>query len=105
MKYDLDNLSLKELRDLHKAVGRQIDSFEAKRKEQAIAAAHKAAEEHGYSLKDLLSDGKSIKSTVAPKYANPEKSFETWTGRGRQPRWVKDHLDAGGSLDDLMIKQ
>ncbi len=104
MNYDLENMSLKELRDLHKAVGRQIDGFEAKKKEQAMAAAQQAAEEHGFSLKDLLSGAKTAKSTVAPKYANPENSSETWTGRGRQPRWVKGHLDAGGSIDDLLIK-
>ena len=104
MKFDLDNMSLKELRDLHKAVGRQIDGYEAKKKEQAMAAAQRAAEEHGFSLKELLAGGKASKATVAPKYANPEDKSETWTGRGRQPRWVKCHLDAGGSIDDLMIK-
>ncbi len=103
MNFDLENMSLKELRDLHKAVGRQIDGFEAKKKEQAMAAAQQAAEEHGFSLKELLAGGKVAKATVASKYANPENKSETWTGRGRQPRWVKGHLDAGGSIDDLMI--
>ena len=71
MNFDLDNMSLKELRDLHKAVGRQIDGFEARKREQAMMAAQKAAEEHGYSLKDLLGSGKApkaAKATVAPKY-------------------------------------
>lgn len=104
MNIDLENMSLKELRDLHKAVGRQIDGFEAKKKEQAMAAAQQAAEEHGFSLKELLSGGKAAKATVAPKYANPEDKSETWSGRGRQPRWVKGHLDAGGSIDDLIIE-
>ncbi|CAM3240852.1 H-NS family nucleoid-associated regulatory protein [Paracoccus nototheniae] len=104
MNIDLENMSLKELRDLQKAVGRQIDGFEAKKKEKAMAAAQQAAEEHGFSLKDLLGGGKSVKSTVAPKYTNPEDASSTWTGRGRQPLWVKGHLDAGGNLDDLLIK-
>ena len=104
MNYDLENMSLKELRDLQKAVGRQIDGFEAKKKEQAMAAAQQAAEEHGFSLKELFAGGKPAKATVAPKYANPDNTSETWTGRGRQPRWVKGHLDAGGSIDDLVIK-
>lgn len=104
MKFDLDNMSLKELRDLHKAVGRQIDGFEAKQKEKAMSAAQLAAEEHGFSLKDLFGAGKATKNTVPAKYANPEDNAATWTGRGRQPLWVKSHLDAGGSLDDLLIK-
>ena len=107
MNLDLENMSLKELRDLHKTVGRQINGFEAKKKEKAMTAAQQAAEEHGYSLKDLLGSGKApkaAKATVSPKYVNPDDSSETWTGRGRQPRWVKGHLDAGGSVDDLLIK-
>lgn len=104
MNFDLENMSLKELRDLHKAVGRQIDGFEAKKREQALTAAQKAAEEHGFSLKDLLASGKAPKAAVAPKYANPDNTSETWTGRGRQPRWVKDHLTAGGTVDDLLIQ-
>ncbi|MBM3603278.1 MAG: H-NS histone family protein [Alphaproteobacteria bacterium] len=104
MNIDFESMSLKELRDLQKAVGRQIDGFEAKKKEQAMAAIQQAAEEHGFSLKELFVEGKAAKATVAAKYANPENSSETWTGRGRQPRWVKGHLDAGGSVDDLLIK-
>ena len=42
-------------------------------------------------------------STVAPKYRNPS-SGETWTGRGRQPVWVREFVDNGGSLDALLIK-
>ena len=104
MNFDLENMSLKELRDLHKAVGRQLDGYEAKKKEQAMAAAQQVAEEHGFSRKELLAGGKATKATVAPKYANPDNTSETWTGRGRQPRWVKGHIDAGGSIDDLIIK-
>lgn len=37
------------------------------------------------------------------KYRNPANSVETWSGRGRQPPWVKAHLEAGGSKDDLLI--
>ena len=104
MSIDLENMSLKELRDLHKAIGRQIDGYEAKQKDKAKAAVQQAAEEHGFSLKELLGTGKSVKATVAAKYANPEDASATWTGRGRQPLWVKGHLDAGGNLDDLLIK-
>ncbi|WP_408475216.1 H-NS family nucleoid-associated regulatory protein [Paraburkholderia strydomiana] len=29
---------------------------------------------------------------AAPKYRNPETG-ETWSGRGRAPRWIKDQGD------------
>jgi DNA-binding protein H-NS len=40
---------------------------------------------------------------VHPKYRNPERPSETWSGRGRQPRWVADHLGSGKKVDDLLI--
>jgi DNA-binding protein H-NS len=40
---------------------------------------------------------------VFPKYRNPEEPAETWSGRGRQPRWVIAQLKAGKKLDDFAI--
>jgi DNA-binding protein H-NS len=40
---------------------------------------------------------------VSPKYRNPERPSETWSGRGKQPRWVGAHLRSGMKVDDLLI--
>ncbi len=40
---------------------------------------------------------------VHPKYRNPERPFETWSGRGVQPRWVRAQLRSGKKFDDLLI--
>ncbi|MGA7802317.1 MAG: H-NS histone family protein [Gammaproteobacteria bacterium] len=32
------------------------------------------------------------RAEVAPKYRNPDNPFETWSGRGRQPRWLSAAL-------------
>jgi DNA-binding protein H-NS len=42
---------------------------------------------------------------VLPKYQNPERPFEKWSGRGRQPRWVSEIIEAGRSIDDLRIPE
>jgi DNA-binding protein H-NS len=42
---------------------------------------------------------------VNPKFRNPEPPHQTWSGRGRQPRWVSEMLEAGKSLDDLRISK
>jgi DNA-binding protein H-NS len=39
---------------------------------------------------------------VWPRYRNPETS-ETWSGRGKQPRWLMAAMEAGRSLDDFRI--
>jgi DNA-binding protein H-NS len=40
---------------------------------------------------------------VHPKYCNPERPSETWSGRGRQPRWVGAQLRSGKKVDELLI--
>ena len=40
---------------------------------------------------------------VAPKYRNPENPAETWTGRGRKPKWVGAKIAAGTTLESLKI--
>src|SRR5437868_943330 len=38
---------------------------------------------------------------VQPKYRNPENKSETWSGRGRQPKWVQMALAHDRKLEDL----
>jgi DNA-binding protein H-NS len=40
---------------------------------------------------------------VFPKYQNPKNPTETWSGRGRQPRWLSPQLRSGKKLDDFRI--
>ena len=40
-----------------------------------------------------------------PAYRNPCNSAETWTGRGRKPKWLREALARGVPLEDLAINQ
>lgn len=102
MNIDLDAMQLSELRDLRNKVERAINSYEDRRKKEALAAVELAAREHGFNLAELTGV-KVTRSRIAAKYANPADADQTWSGRGRKPRWVQEHLDNGGALDDLTI--
>ena len=41
---------------------------------------------------------------VAPKYRNPANAKETWTGRGKQPRWMAALTAKGKKPEDFLIK-
>jgi len=101
MAQDLEQMSLEELRTLRRDVDSAIKNFEKRKKKEALVAAQKAAQEHGFSLDEILGGKGGTKG--APKYANPANPEQTWTGRGRQPQWVKDAFAAGKSLEDLAI--
>jgi DNA-binding protein H-NS len=40
---------------------------------------------------------------VLPKYANPAAALETWSGRGKQPRWLVAALKSGHKLEEFRI--
>lgn len=46
---------------------------------------------------------KAVRAKVAPKYRN-EKG-ETWTGRGKKPRWLTAALADGAKLEDFLIEK
>lgn len=67
---------------------------EAARKDEidgAIKTIKDLMQLHGVTVEDLAAGGRAkpakAKSTVAPQFKNPETG-ETWTGRGRAPRWL-----------------
>lgn len=41
---------------------------------------------------------------VKPKYRNPAKRSETWTGRGRMPVWMAAMVKKGKKPVDFLIK-
>jgi DNA-binding protein H-NS len=62
----------------------------------------KASSDRRSSSKAKVQKRRSYPS-VLPKYQNPMRPFETWSGRGKQPRWLKEQLISGKSLEDFRI--
>lgn len=42
---------------------------------------------------------------VFPKYRNPAQPSETWSGRGKTPRWLTAELRSGKKRDDFRIQK
>ncbi len=105
MNIDLNPLSLKELKDLHGQVAKAIAGFEDRKKKEALAALEEKARDLGFSLSELtgVAPAGRKRSASAAKYRNPANADDTWTGRGRKPRWYADALKSGKSPEDMMI--
>ena len=106
---DLSGYNLSELKglqhDIEKAIkDRQQQDVQTAR-DQILAIARDA----GISVEELLaSSGKKANKgsgpKVKPQYENPADSSQTWSGRGRQPKWVAEALAGGKKLDQFRIK-
>lgn len=104
MDFNLNDLSLKELKELQAQVAKSISSFEDRKKKDAIAELEEMARAKGFTLAELT--GGTIVRKRAPataKFANPADKSDTWSGRGRKPRWYEAALKDGMTPADLSI--
>ena len=94
---DLSGYDLAELKGLHFDIEQEIKRRTRAEHEAARERIHALAADAGIPLDALVGKG------AAPRYRNPADSGQTWTGRGRQPRWIAEALASGRSLDEFKI--
>ncbi|ODA14494.1 H-NS family nucleoid-associated regulatory protein [Acinetobacter celticus] len=108
MMPDISNLSVEELKKL------QIEAevLIASKKDQAIEDAYTQilaiAENLGLSIEQILEFGtskrkKTTRKSVEPRYRSKANPEDTWTGRGKQPRWLVAELEKGAKLESFLI--
>ena len=123
MSVNIENLSPQELAALIKRANSRRKVL-AKRKPaaQTKAAVAKVLKSAGWTFEELYgkagggsaaeaapkkarkaAKGRST-GKVPPKYRNPANEKDTWTGRGRQPRWVAAEVAKGRKLEEFLIK-
>lgn len=105
MNIDLNNMSHKDLMQLQADVEAAIKHAQIRGRREALEAAEKAAAKYGFSLDELSTSGKlkKTKTVSEPKYVNPDNLQQTWTGKGRQPKWYVEAIKGGKQPTDLEI--
>jgi DNA-binding protein H-NS len=102
--YDLEALSLGELKKMQKDVAKAIATFEDRQKAEARAKVEVLARVLGYSLSELVgTETKSFRAPAVAKYRHPANPALTWSGQGRKPQWFVEALEAGKTASDLAI--
>jgi DNA-binding protein H-NS len=98
----LKSMSADELWSLHE----QVSSMLTRKMEEEKAKLEERLRKIVYSSHTTVVPIRRLRRpyrNVLPKYQNPENSTETWSGRGRQPRWVQAQLKAGRKLEHFLI--
>ncbi len=107
MAVDISNLNQKQLNDL---INKAEDRKKAIRQEKVAKLRDKINDmikAEGYTFEDVFGTRrKTRRSTgkVPPKYFNPANPTDTWSGRGKRPRWFNEALKSGKKEQDLLIK-
>ena len=114
LEKQINKMTLEELVELHDAAGKLIKNFQKDRRKELQKQFKEMAAQAGFSLSEVVG-GRGAAAAAAvvsvegkrrnykPKYQNPANPSQTWTGLGMKPRWVRDHLAEGKSIDDLRI--
>ena len=83
----------KELVKQRDALDQQIQQARQQELAGAISQVRALVAEFGLTATDVFPSGRARSSSsgtkVAPKYRNPATG-QTWTGRGKPPRWIQD---------------
>src|ERR1700730_9488504 len=94
----LEKLSYAELAELRSRVDRLMLQKQDTEKTALRDRISALAKEHGFDVRELLDGrrkGKGKGGGVAIKYRDPKNPENTWTGRGRTPRWMVAALKGG----------
>lgn len=103
---NVDKLSLKELLDLEAKVEKAIAQARERERAEVKQKIEAIVQNAGFSVSELFG-GRAPTSkgrSVAAKYVNPDNRSETWTGRGRKPRWLTAKLEKGAKLEDFAVR-
>jgi DNA-binding protein H-NS len=98
---NFESMSTAELWDLYNELGSKLAvklEAEANLLQQRLDEIQRRA-----SLSPMGGTDKR-KQGAAAKFRNPKPPFQTWSGRGAQPPWVRDALKHGKTIDSLRIE-
>jgi DNA-binding protein H-NS len=93
-------MSLKELNALHAKIQAAIAEKRVSERRQVRSKMEELARASGFSVAELFGGRAGKGSKIAPKYCNPKDPSQTWTGRGRRPKWM---VEAGGDMKRFLI--
>jgi DNA-binding protein H-NS len=102
---NVDKMSLKDLLELELKVQKAIANARERERAEIKQKVEALVQNSGFSVSELFGPRGGLRGrAVAAKYVNPENRAETWTGRGRKPKWLAAKLEKGAKLEDFAIK-
>ena len=113
-KFNLDSMSVDEMWELHEKIIQVLSAkltTEKQQLERRLAKLHRdrqvqmPADKPEVRNAGIRSSEKRKYPEVVPKYQNPDVPSETWSGRGKRPRWLTSAITAGHKIDEFVISE
>ena len=103
----LEELTFEQLAKLADAIQNQLSAKRHEVREQLRQELIEKARLFGVDPVELLPARKGRGGTrgeVKPKYRDTRDPTQTWSGRGRTPKWLHERIAAGENKDDYLIR-
>ncbi len=109
-KIDLETMSVDDLWSLHEQISKILSAritSEKRELEKRLAVLNRGIEGVVDASQSYNANGKARRKypRVFPKYRNPQTPSETWSGRGKQPRWLAAAIKTGRKIEDFRIRE
>lgn len=105
MAVDLKTLNHSQLNDLIKRAAARQSDLRKQNVSKVRAKVDALIKAEGFTFAELYGGKRGGKrGKVAPKYRDPADSANTWSGRGKRPRWFLAALKSGKSEKSMLIK-
>jgi DNA-binding protein H-NS len=106
----LENLELQDLLEVQEKVSELLKARQKEEKRTLIDAIREMADKAGLEIDNVVWADEAkrkhkSRKMYPPKYYNPQNPTQTWTGLGRQPGWIKEHLTKHGNLNALLLPE
>lgn len=106
-KLDLEAMDFDELWLLHEELTKILSekiTVEKRELEKRLAQLNPQEQSSGAGQTSPITNRPRRKyPKVLPKYSNPSAPTETWSGRGKRPRWLVAALQSGHQLEEFRI--
>jgi DNA-binding protein H-NS len=109
-KTDLEAMSFDDLWSLHEQISQILSvriTSEKRELERRLEVLNRGRDVIGGEDRDTAQSNANGRARrkyprVLPKYRNPQTS-ETWSGRGKRPRWLVAAIKTGRKMEDFEI--
>jgi DNA-binding protein H-NS len=108
-KIDLGVMSTDEMWQLHTEIGRLLsvrlisEKRELEKRLARLRRDHEMPQAEAALVEQSPSRERRRYPRVLPKYQNPDEPSETWSGRGKRPRWLTQALKTGHTIEEFVI--
>jgi len=104
MAIDIKRLNQTQLNELIQRAETRKHELHRERASKVRSKLAALAKAEGFTVEELFGGrGRKTRRAAKPKFRNPADHAQTWSGRGKRPRWFNAALSAGKKEKDLLI--